>query len=53
MSPTTKTDALQANVVRSGDGPMTTDQGIGIPHTNDSLKAGQAGGTHHARRADR
>ncbi len=45
MSPTTRTDALEANVVRSGDGPMTTDQGIGIIDTNDSLKAGPRGST--------
>ncbi len=45
MSLTTKTEELEASVVRSGDGPMTTDQGIGIPHTDDSLKAGQRGST--------
>jgi len=38
-----KLDALEPHRVRPSDGPMATDQGIGITHTDDSLKVGVRG----------
>jgi len=38
-----KVEALEVNRVRLTDGPMTTDQGIGVTHTDDSLRAGTRG----------
>lgn len=40
-----KLNALQANYVTHDCGAMTTDQGIGIANTDDSLKAGGRGPT--------